>query len=42
MTLKGTRSGAPQKMVLSGSFGENPDDPTDDAPIELVFHRDGK
>jgi hypothetical protein len=42
MTLKGTRSGAPQKMVLSGSFGENPDDPTDDAPIELVFRRDGK
>jgi hypothetical protein len=42
MTLKGTRYGAPQKMVLSGSFGENPDDPTDDAPFELVFRRDGK
>lgn len=42
MTLKGTRTGTPQKMVLSGSFGENPDDPTDDAPIELVFRRDSK
>ena len=42
ITLQGTRYGAPQKMVLSGSFGENPDDPTDDAPIELVFRRDGK
>jgi hypothetical protein len=29
-------------MVLSGSFGENPDDPTDDAPFKLVFRRDGK
>lgn len=42
ITLKGTRYGAPQKMVLSGSFGENPDDPTVDAPIKLVFRRDGK
>ena len=38
ITLQGTRYGAPQKMVLSGSFGENPDD----APIKLVFRRDGK
>ena len=42
ITLQGTRYGAPQKMVLSGSFGENPDDPTDDAPFKLVFRRDGK
>jgi hypothetical protein len=42
ITLQGTRYGAPQKMVLSGTFGANPDDPTDDAPLELVFRRDGK
>lgn len=42
VTLKGTRYGAPQKMILSGSFGENPDDPSDDAPFKLVFQRDGK
>jgi len=42
VTLKGTRYGAPQKMVLSGSFGENPEDPSDDAPVKLVFRRDGK
>jgi hypothetical protein len=29
-------------MVLSGSFGENPEDPSDDAPVKLVFRRDGK
>ena len=42
ITLQGTRYGAPQKMVLSGSFGANPDDPADDAPFKLVFRRDGK
>ena len=38
ITLQGTRYGAPQKMVLSGSVGGNPAD----APIKLVFRRDGK
>lgn len=42
ISFKGTRYGAPQKMILSGSFGENPDDPTDDAPLELIFQRDAK
>lgn len=42
VTLKGTRYGVPQKMVLTGSFGVNPEDPTDDAPIKLVFRRDAK
>lgn len=42
MTLQGTRYGAPSKMVLSGAFGENPDDPNDDARLELIFHRDAK
>jgi hypothetical protein len=42
MTLHGTRYGAPQKMILSGSFGETPDDPSDDAPIQLIFRRTGK
>lgn len=42
VTLKGTRYGAPSKMVLTGSFGENPEDPSDDAPIKLVFRRDAK
>ncbi len=42
LTLKGTRYGAPQKMVLSGSLGENPEDPSDDATVTLVFQRNGK
>lgn len=42
MTLHGTRYGAPQKMILSGSFGETTDDPTDDGPIQLIFRRPGK
>ena len=37
ITLQGTRYGAPQKMVLSGSVRGNADD-----PIKLVFRRDGK
>ena len=42
VTLKGTRYGAPQKMVLSGSLGENPEDPSDDAIVKLVFQRNAK
>ena len=42
VTLKGTRYGAPQKMVLSGSLGENPEDPSDDGIVKLVFQRNGK
>ena len=40
ITLQGTRYGAPQKMILSGSIGASPDDPT--GAFELVFRRDGK
>ena len=42
VTLKGTRYGAPQKMVLSGSLGENPEDPSEDAIVKLVFQRNAK
>jgi len=42
VTLHGGRHGAPHKMVLSGSFGENPEDPSDDETFRLVFHRTGK
>ena len=42
VTMKGTRYGAPQKMVLSGSLGENPEDPSDDGIVKLVFQRNGK
>lgn len=42
VTLKGTRYGAPQKMVLSGSLGDNPEDPSGDALVKLVFQRNAK
>lgn len=42
ITLKGTRYGTPQKMVLSGSLGENTEDPSDDGIVKLVFMRNGK
>lgn len=38
--LRGAGNGAPKKMVLSGSYGVNPNDPNDDAPLKLVFRRD--
>jgi len=40
MKLRGAGNGAPKKMVLSGSYGVNPNDPNDDAPLKLVFRRD--